>query len=74
MNDFSYMNNADSAAIEGLYEEYLNDPLSVDESWRKFFEGFQENIVTKVILIIFFAFLISQILGLFKINYNRKSY
>jgi len=35
-----------------------------------FFKDFQENIITKVILLIFIAFVISQILNLFKVQYN----
>ncbi len=40
MDKHSYLGNADSAYIESLYEEYRKDPLNVEESWRKFFEGF----------------------------------
>lgn len=35
-----------------------------------FFKDFQDNIITKVILLIFIAFIISQILNLFKVQYN----
>jgi len=31
----------DNSAIEELFGKYKNDPGSVDESWRKFFEGFE---------------------------------
>ncbi len=30
----------DPTAIESLYRQYLQNPESVDESWQKFFEGF----------------------------------
>ena len=40
MDQFSYLNSSDSAVIEELMEQYRRDPASVDESWRKFFEGF----------------------------------
>ncbi len=36
-----YLGNIDSAAIETLYGQYLENPDAVDESWRKFFEGFE---------------------------------
>lgn len=36
----------------------------------EFFKDFQDSIVTKVILLIFIAFIISQVLSLFKIQYN----
>jgi 2-oxoglutarate dehydrogenase E1 component len=40
MDTYSYIANADAAAIETLYEAYRNNPESVDFGWRKFFEGF----------------------------------
>lgn len=41
MDKFSYLNNLDNAVIEELFEKFRLDPSSVDESWRKFFEGFE---------------------------------
>ena len=41
MDKFSWVNNADPALIEELYQNYKNDPNSVEESWEKFFEGFE---------------------------------
>jgi 2-oxoglutarate dehydrogenase E1 component len=41
MERFSYISNADPDYIEGLYESYKKDRNSVDESWKKFFEGFE---------------------------------
>jgi 2-oxoglutarate dehydrogenase E1 component len=41
MNPLSYLNNADIGAFEGLYQQYLQDPQSVDPEWRNFFEGFE---------------------------------
>ena len=40
MDRFSYLANADTAAIEDLYQNYLQNPTSVDESWQNFFRGF----------------------------------
>jgi 2-oxoglutarate dehydrogenase E1 component len=40
MDQLSYLSNAETAYIDSLYEAYTADPLSVDESWRRFFEGF----------------------------------
>ena len=40
MDAYSYIANADAAAIETLYEAYRQNPESVDYGWRKFFEGF----------------------------------
>ncbi|MES2836048.1 MAG: 2-oxoglutarate dehydrogenase E1 component [Bacteroidota bacterium] len=41
MDKFSYLGNADTGAIEQLFNQYKNDPNSVDISWKKFFEGFE---------------------------------
>lgn len=40
MDKYSYLNNLDNTAFEELYERFKADPGSVEESWRKFFEGF----------------------------------
>ena len=40
MDAYSYIANADAAAIETLYQAYRENPESVDFGWRKFFEGF----------------------------------
>lgn len=39
MNDFTYISNADPAAIESLYQQFKSDSNSVDSSWARFFEG-----------------------------------
>ena len=41
MDKHSYLSNADGAAIDDLYQQYLNNPESVAEGWKKFFEGFE---------------------------------
>ncbi|HLW39940.1 MAG TPA: 2-oxoglutarate dehydrogenase E1 component, partial [Brumimicrobium sp.] len=40
MDKVSYVGNADVNAIDNMYNMYKKDPNSVDEGWRKFFEGF----------------------------------
>ena len=40
MKDFSYITNSHPAFIEGLYQQFVSDPLSVDPDLKKFFEGF----------------------------------
>jgi len=40
MDNFTYISNADPKAIESLYQQYLSDPNSVEEGWKKFFQGF----------------------------------
>ncbi len=41
MDKFSYLNNIDPEMVEDLYQQFLKDPKSVDESWKLFFEGFE---------------------------------
>ncbi|MCB0409204.1 MAG: 2-oxoglutarate dehydrogenase E1 component, partial [Flavobacteriales bacterium] len=41
MDKHSYLSNADGAVIEDYYQQYLNNPESVSEGWKKFFEGFE---------------------------------
>ena len=38
---FSYMNGANAAFIDHLYQQYLADPKAVDSSWVRFFEGYE---------------------------------
>ena len=40
MKDFSYITHSHPAYIEGLYNDYVQNPESVDPEYRKFFEGF----------------------------------
>jgi 2-oxoglutarate dehydrogenase E1 component len=46
MKDFSYITNSSPAFIEGMYQDYMKDPVSVDPEFRKFFEGFDFAINT----------------------------
>lgn len=41
MDKFSYISNAHTNYIDELYASYKADPASVDQSWQKFFEGFE---------------------------------
>jgi len=40
MKDFQYITNSHPGYIEGLYNDFVKDPNSVDIEMRKFFEGF----------------------------------
>lgn len=40
MDKFTFVGNSDVAAIETLYQQFLSDPSTVDESWKQFFSGF----------------------------------
>lgn len=41
MDKFSFLSNADNEFIDQLYAQYLADPGSVEETWKRFFEGFE---------------------------------
>ncbi|MBL0062597.1 MAG: hypothetical protein IPP40_14205 [bacterium] len=41
MADLSFLVNADPGVIDDIYEKYRQEPQSVDQGWRKFFEGFE---------------------------------
>ena len=40
MKDFSYITHSHPAYIESLYNDFIQNPESVDPEYRKFFEGF----------------------------------
>ena len=40
MDKYSYISNADVGYVDQLYQNYKNDPASVDLTWQKFFEGY----------------------------------
>ena len=40
MDQFSFIGNSEIQSIDRLYRQYLENPDSVDESWRNFFRGF----------------------------------
>ncbi len=40
MTDYSFIANAHPNFIDTLYQQYLQNPESVEESWRLFFKGF----------------------------------
>ena len=41
MDKYSYISNAHGNYLDELYQTYKKDPSSLDESWQKFFEGFE---------------------------------
>ncbi|NNE27032.1 MAG: 2-oxoglutarate dehydrogenase E1 component [Saprospiraceae bacterium] len=41
MKDYSYVFNAHPSFIDSIYAKYAEDPHSVEEGWRVFFEGFE---------------------------------
>jgi 2-oxoglutarate dehydrogenase E1 component len=41
MDKYSYIANAHGNYIDELYQSFKQDPNTVDESWQRFFEGFE---------------------------------
>lgn len=41
MDKFSFLGNADTSAIEDLFQQYLKDSNSVEPDWKQFFAGFE---------------------------------
>lgn len=39
--DFSHLSSSDITFIDSLYDNFRSDPTSVDESWQRFFQGFE---------------------------------
>ncbi|HAE78905.1 2-oxoglutarate dehydrogenase E1 component [Morganella morganii] len=45
--DSSFLAGENQAYIEDIYEDYLNDPASVDESWREIFDSLPKADITE---------------------------
>ena len=41
MDNFSFLSNAHPEVIDSMFQQYLENPSSVDVGWARFFEGFQ---------------------------------
>jgi len=41
MSDYSYVFNAHPSFIESMYQQYQQDPASVEDGWRTFFQGYE---------------------------------
>ena len=41
MRDYSYVFNAHPSFIESMYKKFLENPDSVEDGWRTFFQGFE---------------------------------
>ena len=41
MDKFDYLNNIDPQLVEQFYSEYKSNPDSIDQQWRRFFDGFE---------------------------------
>ncbi len=39
----SYLFGSNAPYVEDLYEQYLEDPASIDEKWRQFFDRLQQT-------------------------------
>ncbi|MGZ3806708.1 MAG: 2-oxoglutarate dehydrogenase E1 subunit family protein, partial [Bacteriovorax sp.] len=43
--DFTHLSSSDITFIDSLYDTYRSNPDSVDESWQRFFQGFEFSTV-----------------------------
>ncbi len=41
MDNYSYLSNAHPEVIDNMYQQFLENPASVEEGWARFFEGFK---------------------------------
>lgn len=48
MKDFQYITNSSPSYIENLYKDFTANPESVDQEFRKFFEGFDFAVNNKI--------------------------
>ncbi|MEC7858564.1 MAG: thiamine pyrophosphate-dependent enzyme, partial [Bacteroidota bacterium] len=48
MTKYNYMSGSDINYMDDLYSKYKSDPLSVDLTWQKFFEGFDYSITNSL--------------------------
>lgn len=39
--DFTHLSSSDISFVDSLYEQFLDDPEGIDESWKHFFRGFE---------------------------------
>jgi 2-oxoglutarate dehydrogenase E1 component len=40
MDNYSFLGAANSTFFEEIYEQYLKNPDSVEQTWRSFFQGY----------------------------------
>lgn len=40
MDNYSYVSNAEISYVDEMYQSYLKDKTTVDETWQRFFEGY----------------------------------
>ena len=40
MDKFSFLGALHSNMVEQMYDEYIENPESLDQEWRRFFQGF----------------------------------
>lgn len=48
MDRYSYINNAHPEYIDKMYQQYLQNPEQVEQSWRNFFEGYEYGLGAEV--------------------------
>ena len=39
--DISHLSSSDNSFVDELYQKFKDDPKSIDDSWKQFFDGFE---------------------------------
>ena len=39
--DISHLSSSDNNFVDELYQKFKDDPKSIDDSWKQFFDGFE---------------------------------
>ena len=69
MDKFTFVGNADVNAVSALYEQFLQDPNQVDETWQQFFAGFdfaKENFDSDVPENVLKEFKVLELIGAYR--------
>ena len=67
--------NENTLLLKEVYKNLFNKPMLMnmpDLGLEKFFKSFNQNIITKIILLAFITYVFVKVIGLFNINYNMK--
>lgn len=69
MDKFTFVGNADVNAVSALYDQFLQDPNQVDETWQQFFAGFdfaKENFDSDVPENVLKEFKVLELIGAYR--------
>ncbi len=73
MSKYTYVSGSDINYIDDLYSKYKSNPSSIDNSWQKFFEGFDYSITNSLGSVKFTESSVSQLIEAFRRYGHLKS-